>query len=148
MYTSGSRLKVKYLSGADGSKVQRGLYDTLLQIDCYFSVAADGSQRCLPVGMSSIYFSDAACTQRMAYGTKGCAPPKYATFTVVTSACPSNMTHIATLGGQISPAKNYYFNGSICQDAGATVLGAFDYYSVGAEIPPSSFVAGTEMQEP
>lgn len=147
MYTSGSRLKVKYYAGSDGSRSQIGLYDTTLQTTCYFGVSADASVRCLPVNTPSPYFSDAACTVRMALQTKGCAAPKYASFSTSGQGCPSTLTHIASVTGPVTPAKYYYLSGNTCSDFGAAPS-TLDYYGIGAEVPPSAFVQGTEMQEP
>lgn len=48
--TSGSRLKAKWIVGADGSKQFRNWYDSQLGHDCYFNPASDGQTRCLPYG--------------------------------------------------------------------------------------------------
>lgn len=55
---SGSRLKVRHWTGADGSRLPVGLYDAELGVDCAPRMAADGKVRCLPVGLvetSEIY---------------------------------------------------------------------------------------------
>src|SRR5260370_16789923 len=50
---SGTRLKVKYYAGADGSKQFFGLHDSQLNVDCNFITAADGVSRSLPDGAFS-----------------------------------------------------------------------------------------------
>lgn len=48
---SGSRLKVRYWEGADGSRLPVGLYDTELGLDCEPMLTSDGVYRCLPTGL-------------------------------------------------------------------------------------------------
>ena len=46
---SGTRLKLKYYAGADGSKLSAGLHDSQLNVDCYYSYPmSDGTLRCVP----------------------------------------------------------------------------------------------------
>jgi hypothetical protein len=67
---SGTRLKIKYYLGADGSKAFKGFYDSQLNVDCYFAKAADGTVRCIPVATATTttanYYADANCTQPVA----------------------------------------------------------------------------------
>jgi hypothetical protein len=67
-FQSGSRLRAKYLDGADGTKQFVTWWDSQLQIDCSFQLASDNQQRCLPIqgdpqgAWGYLVFSDTQCT--------------------------------------------------------------------------------------
>jgi hypothetical protein len=70
-HTSGTRLRVRYHAGADGSREFLGFFDNQRNENCYFQKASDGLTRCLP-STKAVYFSygggyyaDAACSQRI-----------------------------------------------------------------------------------
>ena len=59
---SGTRLKVALIEGADGSKVNTGLFDdTDLGTVCSFKTMADGGTYCVPEHVSMNTFIDAEC---------------------------------------------------------------------------------------
>jgi len=71
----GSRLKARWLVGADGSKslVAGEWLDTVTSQRCAYSTATDGALRCLPDAFSpadgvnaAIFYSDSACTSPLA----------------------------------------------------------------------------------
>ena len=94
---SGSRLKLRYYAGDDGSKLAAGMWDTMLQTPCRFLKTMDGSLRCLPTpdgyattaestttimanGSSlAAFFSDPECRVPMVlfYPQTCSPPPKY-----------------------------------------------------------------------
>src|SRR5262245_6603817 len=45
---SGSRIKARYYAGEDGSRAAAGLWDSQLQVTCFYVTANDGTLRCLP----------------------------------------------------------------------------------------------------
>jgi hypothetical protein len=47
--TSGSRLRARFFDGGGGALMFKAWYDTELDIECRFDLAADGKQRCLPL---------------------------------------------------------------------------------------------------
>lgn len=62
---SGTRIKARVGTTADGAKMFLGWFDAERGVDCEFLKAADGQTRCLPVGPSvqaGKLFSDSACT--------------------------------------------------------------------------------------
>ena len=46
--TAGSRLKVRYYVGSDGSEQANGFFDSSRNENCSYRVASDGAVRCLP----------------------------------------------------------------------------------------------------
>jgi len=89
-YTSGSRLKVKVLSGSDGTKIPAFnpyLFDSARNEDCYFQSAADGKTRCLPTATGSNgFYAESNCSTPVAAVPVGaCATPTYASLSVTLS---------------------------------------------------------------
>lgn len=161
---SGSRLKLRHVTGADGSRLDRPevLRDTTLSIDCTFALASDGTQRCLPIlsesSSSNVRFRDSGCQQRAIWVSApplGCTltPPRYAFQQQVPPGCPSNdppVTRVYRVENLILPAPpNYYALTSqgFCQSYGAG-SGSFAVYALSDEVPPSTFVQGTAGLDP
>lgn len=165
---SGSRLKTKYMAGPDGSRfaIADVLWDSELQIDCSFRTAADGSLRCLPAGADPSWgssgwgfvgFTDAACTNGATWvppASPGCQVivPEFVINSTDPPYCSGEPAreHIYPVGALIPPGTNapYKINGS-----GACVTGASNpnqgiLYALEAEIPASSFAAGTAGIDP
>jgi hypothetical protein len=147
---SGSRLKAIYYLGADGSKLQLAQwYDSQRGENCMFGMAADGNYRCLPSSAAypASLFADAGCTQPLveAYSGPGCAAP-------TSARAPSVSTGVST-GCAATPGSPVYQIGSLftgtpysgtpssCNKA--TAPSGYALYSLGAEIPASSFVSAT-----
>ncbi len=143
--TDGTRLKATYLIGADGSKayLTSVWYDSQRSEDCSFGVAGDGQTRCLPNGAAGGLFADSACTQPILSMPTGCTAPAYA-LTQSAQGCSVNPvgTHVFSVGALTNPTGIYVQSGASCFSAGTGASG-FDYYTVGAEIPASSFVAAS-----
>jgi hypothetical protein len=152
---SGSRLKAKRLVGEDGSKQFAGWYDTSLKVDCYYSLMQDGVKHCIPfTGASVSGFSDAACTVPLgAINVTGCAPGYAVQSANVTPTCADLLAggtiyHVYPI---IQPHSGpiYSKSGTTCSLAGnGPNLGSATYYDIGPESPPSTFVAGTVVQDP
>lgn len=180
---SGTRLKAQYLLGNDGSKdyqvtltpwIQPNLsgqshptnlyYDALRQEQCSFSIAGDGSTRCLPVDWVAdpyLLYSDSGCGQRMVPITgvqPGCTltVPKYAMQTDYSSVCPVvegwYQQHYFPIGAFLGPNLStcYKLQSNVCTLTSCPNNGGvgFAYYALGAEVPATSFVAGTQMTDP
>jgi hypothetical protein len=152
---SGTRLKVRYNAGADGSKSALPLlHDSQLNVDCDFATAADGVLRCLPAGAFPSYlFVDAACSQPLAYTYKAACPPPY--FVSPTTAPPCGtplQERVYALGPAFTGTSAYTLSGQACVADSAAALTSFEasyaLYTVGAEVPPSSFVQGTLQTDP
>ena len=141
---SGTRLKANYVAGIDGSQVFTGLHDSQRNEDCAFTTAADGLLRCLPSGSYPVgVFTDAGCTQPTIGVAKGCT----GTYGIVATATTCGaQTHVYTLGPALVGAKTYSESDGMCIAYPATDLTTlettFDLYTLGAEVPASSFVQG------
>ena len=149
---NGSRLKVKYWVGDDGSKtpVPFVLWDSARSEDCVFTTAADGKSRCLPTSGNAFvgsYYSDSGCTKPLGWWSSSSACSgsnrKYASLT--DTDC--------SLGTHIFPVQSA-FTGTVysnalgtCKVLEATALASVSLFSLGAEIPASSFVAATMKTE-
>lgn len=149
---SGSRLKAKYRLADDGSKeyIAGNWYDSQRQEDCGFQPSADGTQRCLPTATGlQPYYIDAACSQQLAqvYNNPACSAqvPKYASIYGYTQDTCAYFVHVYSVGPQVTPADVYLLNGANCLKTAPSAI--YTYYSLGAEIPPTSFVGSTVMHD-
>ncbi|WP_437854015.1 DUF7481 family protein [Sorangium sp. So ce363] len=154
---SGSRLKARYRTTADGAKVYdpSRWFDSERRETCSFFIATDGQERCIP-GFgdgAAIYqdnvFADSSCTQAVAFSlTKGCAPKyAYQTFQANTACEPSARIRLFSVGARLNPTSIYTVDSTGACKA-QTPTAAFDYFPLGDEIPPSSFVATTWSVDP
>ena len=145
--TSGTRLKAVYRTGSDGLKeyLSGVWYDSQRSEQCTFSPAADGKQRCLPDGAAAQIYSDAMCTTPLLSVATGCTPPAYAQTMLAEASCSTTVggTHVYAVGASTSPSALYVQAGSSCYSAGPGATG-FSYFSVGAEVPATSFVEATQ----
>lgn len=142
-FESGTRLKAKTYVGADGSRTPViGMRDTQLDTDCYFSLAADGVERCLPVDAAGIGgYTEGTCTQAVVYGT--CPLVGYTS--ALGSQCPRRRT-VYAIGSQTTVQTLYFKNGANCTGVAAPT--GVTFFLVGGEVAPQSFVAGTVEVEP
>jgi hypothetical protein len=160
---SGTRLKVQFYAGADGSKLGTGaMFDSQLNVTCYFGEASDGTIRCLPVPSSNTvtiatqnFFSEASCTQALGVALGGaCAAPPTVISMSVTNACTTTTTTYQA-GSQFTGTL-YQSSSTGCAalssaSQAALVADGFKFYSLGAQIPPpdpSQYVEGTLQTEP
>lgn len=140
---SGSRLKAKYRVGDDGSKEYLAgvWYDAERQEDCTFATGADGKEHCMPTSQVTVtFYADSMCKKPLAVGTAACAP-KYAV-NFEPSSCSATVARIYSIGAQMTPSNLYVNANGTCFNAGSPDANAV-YYEVGAEVPPSSFVASS-----
>lgn len=140
---SGGRLHAEWVVGADGSRSFRTLTDLALGDECSFRYAADGRLRCLPADAeASDWFADASCTRRVAFVAKGSCAPRYAVRRDA-FACPTRV-HVLAVEGALAGRDVYVGAPENCAPVSSFELrGLYDLYALGAEIAPSSFVAGT-----
>jgi hypothetical protein len=137
-YENGSRLKKRFIVGTDGSRAPAGLYDSQLEVPCSWQRMQDGTTRCLPVVASpTMYFADAACTQRIA----GAACSLSGEYVLAPSpVCPFGSVDVYPLMGPVSaPSLVYAFAGNTCQSLTPPAL---NWYAVGTALAPDNFVAG------
>ena len=141
VYQSGSRIRMRVGTTADGAKEFRGWHDLDLGVDCWFNLAGDGVTRCLPsqVAWMGAYYADAGCTVPIAYGAPCGTAPAYASGS---SLCGS---HIYPVSGVFTGATVY--SGSPASCYGSAPVSTYTYYSIGAEVAPATFQAMTESVE-
>ncbi len=116
---------------------------------CTFTVAGDGQQRCLPGGAAAAMYSDSTCSTPILAVPTGCTTPPYAVGTdVSTCTAAPDANHVYAVGAAAAPAPTalYMTSGTTCFSVGPAALG-FAYYSVGAEIAATSFVAASTMHD-
>jgi len=149
---SGSRLHVRYFTGADGSRQFDGFFDTQRGEVCWFGGdferASDGKIRCLPLLTRAAisFFQDAACMQRLVQViATQCPMAKYG-YIAQTSQCPRTIAFYP-IGAAFSGSTAYYFNGSGQCVVFPSSVASFNLYTVGSEIPPSTFVEAAEVVE-
>lgn len=149
---SGSRLKVRTVSGSDGSAnlIAGQFYDSELDDNCSPGRAADGVTRCLPNadGLVGLFFSDSGCSIPVAALTKGCSAPKHMRWVKTGATCTTgSTTSVALIGSQYVPTELYYGTPESCGTLTAALSSyndLYDFYAVGAELPASTFVQVTE----
>lgn len=112
------------------------IQDTAKNAPCAVQLASDGVYRCLPDAALASYFTDATCTQRLAFTyVSNCASaPAYATYTG--PECPGLVVVLAVTGKRAGTSV-YVKGTSTCSvaDLGANV----ELWDVGAVIAPSEF---------
>ena len=148
---SGTRLKAQYMIADDGSKeyITDLWFDSQRNETCAFAVAGDGKQRCIPGGAAAEMFSDSACSTPILAVPTGCTTPPYAVGTDLSTCTQApNANHVYQVGPVAAPAPTSLFmtSGTSCFSVGPAALG-FAYYTVGAEVPASSFVASSTMHD-
>ncbi|MGD0680025.1 MAG: hypothetical protein ABSC94_31970 [Polyangiaceae bacterium] len=155
---SGTRLKLQYYAGSDGSKQTAGMFDSQLNVQCYFGKASDGTIRCLPApspntvtASTQNYFADASCTQ--ALGLTGlCSTPTVIAMSV-TNNCTTTTTNYQA-GSQFT-GQLYQSSSTGCTAVSAALqmdlTASLAFYTLGAQIQPpnpSQYVEATLQTEP
>jgi hypothetical protein len=148
--SGGSRIKMRIGTTPDGARALLGWRDTLNGDDCYFGVAADGQQRCLPMGQHAYingFFSDSGCTLPLAVlATSDCSTqptPKYAyDFQPI---CNSNVSaphfHLVTA---LHSGTVYYGTPTSCS---VWTSSGYLFYDIGPELPATTFQVAAETLE-
>jgi hypothetical protein len=142
-YAGGSRLKLRYYEGGDGTKQFTGWFDSMRAEDCGFSLHSDGTTRCMPQAFATFgtFFTDAGCTATLGYATKGTPNVKYAIKyeTGGTRRFPATAPHVGAV---------YSGTPASCNLVPAGSFGGIDVYDLGAEVPSTSFVDATLKTAP
>jgi hypothetical protein len=149
-YASGSRIKARVQSTADGAKAFAGFYDMTLGTPCAFNRAADDTLRCLPVASAyaGTYWGDAGCTTLVAYSSAPGCTPAYAQKAEATSSCidlgyysTNARQRIYSVGGLYTNAMIWVGSPGSCSMTATPA--SFTFYSVGSEVAASTFAAGS-----
>lgn len=154
---TGTRLRSRFAAGDDGSQIAIGLYDSKLNIECQFSEAEDGKQRCLPTRTATLrvpdsfvgsysaargFFKDSNCTDRIATSNL-CEPAaRYVKFSDSCGGRPRIANAI-----DIAPPTTIYIRRADGMCAGLTTSGYpvlldLRFYSMGTSVQPEEFVGG------
>lgn len=116
---------------------------------CSFSLANDGTWRCLPDGADAdTFFADADCTQRLADVPKGCAAPAYAISSNFSSCDWQSSKRVFSVGRPYTGPLTYRTAGGACSPFTTQDLTFYDLYSIGEEVPSSFFPRATLQTEP
>jgi hypothetical protein len=154
---TGSRISVtsEQLVGADGTATtptNTRYRDEKLGTDCSLRPAADGIWRCIPTDVAStaspLWFADAACTNPLAtvWIRDRSGIPSYALQETrsVTGTCEINRLHVFFLGPEYGATQPVFYAGSgKCM---ASRNDSYRYFTFGAEVPPTDFVAFVESE--
>jgi hypothetical protein len=152
-YTSGSRIKQRIVTTADGASGFDSWYDSQYNVNCLFVFASDQQMRCMPLaGAVSGYYSDAACSMPLAQ-LPGCNPPPFAYSTENLSTCiaagggaQTSIFREYVVGAPYSGSAFYYKStttGCTMAPTPPTLPPGYALYAVSAtETPPTMFAAG------
>jgi len=153
-YVSGSRIKARVQSTADGAKGFAGFYDSQLGVPCAFNHAADDTLRCLPNTYAYVasYFSDSGCSTPLAYASFGCAVT-YAQKGETSSSCIDIGYYSTNQRYRIYSVGSAYTSSTIWSGAPgscsmSTTPTTLMFFNVGSEVPASTFAAGSVDNAP
>ena len=126
------------------------LTDKTLDAPCSFTTGPDGKTRCFPEGIPGYFFSDAACSVRIGNNSNPCdvGPVKYINVQDSTS-CAARVTRIYLPGAPLDPQTTdaYQLITGTCTLIPAGSTSGTKYYTLGAEVPPSTFLEGTPAKQ-
>lgn len=140
---SGTRLKVQYVAGDDGSRQFWGFRDTMRNENCNFATAEDGVLRCLPTGdvpvRSSDFYADSACSE-FAFTRYGAPCPVQNYGVAFPLTCPQRSEVYA-----LQPISSVY----VRTGTGCFTSTPDPMYRLfrGTKVPASSFAGGSLQTE-
>ena len=143
-FRSGSRLRAILESAGS---VQRfvGWHDTQLGIDCQFALDAEGTERCLPQdGFGGTAYSDANCKNRAALIPTKLGKPAYALDSAYQFVCGKG-PQVLAVGKALAITQTYSEQNGQCLPDSFTVPADQSVYALSAAVPPSAFVAASEI---
>ncbi len=158
LYKSGSRIKAKVLTTADGSQAFLGWYDNELEMDCYvFDLyrTDDGKLRYLPASKLQLpstnnFFGDSNCKQKIHYTgvLKECGMiPEWIAITTSPEPCNSQYRMTFYRHSQQFPGSKIYKLGS--DDECSDVTDLYSSYiflaSLGERVDPGIFAEATAL---
>lgn len=157
---SGTRLKRKVLTGADGSRQvnQTVFFDSSMNMNCSYRKLADGNMHCTPANSAKPYkypvagysiYTDSSCANLAP--TLASIPIGLRTevTTIIEGEDATSVissTRIYQRGAEVS-GQLYASNGGSCFLLNNGSWSWANYYFVGAEIPASTYVQAAETTE-
>jgi hypothetical protein len=147
-YSSGSRIRARVVTTADGARGFAGWRDTSLGVDCFIGLSGDGRQRCLPTTpvQSGTYYADDQCAQRLATFASSCTPPAYALEGRAGGCGVSRFDVRPVTGTHDGPV--YITTGAGCVRSTSLPVSGTVLLTVGATMDPGEFAEATESLEP
>lgn len=139
---SGTRLRLQWHDYGE-IRTEAGLYDLQLSSACSPTLWTDGNTYCTPTAARVVY-SDTLCTQPVGQAPhlQGCtvAAPSYFLANAVVG-CALRAAHLYAAGTPIAAAP-YYLPDSVTGECSGPFTSStnFDYYTVGAEVSPTTLI--------
>ena len=151
---SGSRIKLRYLKGEDGSRRFVGFFDSQLGVACEWKRGTDLARHCLPVETARTRYVDSQCQVAIAVLplTPECGTPVYSSEYTDKDVCTYETAwSFRVLGESITLDQTVDLykieaDGVCNQDTFAGTSNAF--HTLGPALPPSTFVAAELVTEP
>lgn len=147
----GTRIVNLYRTTADGLRAPEAFYfwDKELEVRCYFQLAEDGKERCLPVSSASVgtsYFADSGCSVPVSFVSKGICP-SYAVSPTAVASCDSTSTYrYSTYEVGSKTTVVYSKSGDTCTEVNPATLDSLDFYSV-TKMDTTMFAEGALVHE-
>lgn len=145
-FTSGSRLRARYIEAPGGARQFLGWYDSVRDVECEFEISgpANAVRRCLPLGRSiEHWYSDASCETVLL--TNGDCDRRF--FRDKWANCDGGAV-VRNVGADFTPALAYAFqNGACVPVAEITRPVPARMCEVGDEVPLDLFVSAREAIE-
>lgn len=154
---SGTRLKRRVMTAADGSRQSLGWFDTQRQESCAFRLGPDGVQRCMPselvsdrLGIRSsdlVVYTDATCTTAVYVAvtprTGECNERLNYIFQSPDSQenCPGDYYYVYQIGEEVSVGDGDLY---VKRESGCTFFNfkSRDYVYRATQVPADAFVSG------
>ncbi|MCX5747892.1 MAG: hypothetical protein NT062_35960 [Proteobacteria bacterium] len=140
---SGARLKIQWLE-LEGTRTWNGFYDAALAITCHLRTWADGTTYCSPDGGAQVAYADASCGQAIGrvYRGTSCAPPTPAYVLQYSDGCAYRPAKLYPTQTKIA-VTSWYSKGADGTCFGPYAPASYDFYALGAELPPSTLAPVT-----
>lgn len=137
-WVSGSRLKVRVLTSADGLRTFHGLYDSRLRVNCSERTTTDGVVRCVPEGaLVTSWYLDSQCR----YSVAASQDQQDQVYAIAPTSSYPSITRVMMIDGP-HLGDVYLWVGSSC--VVANIPAGWRTYSVRPELPPTDFVQLSE----
>lgn len=139
-----TRLKELKFVGADGSQFPKiGMYDSELNVECYFSRVDSNTYRCFPSNYltANLYFQDENCNEGLAVSFNECNLIDYAIEFTDVNCGQKFVTKVFEVGQLVEQDILFTKNINGCVEVAKP--DGWNFHSLGTTIPMSTFVAGT-----